>query len=91
MDSLMKHIKKVAGLINSLAALHLGLSALGYNIFSYPMILDRFGWALPYINYAFGVSGLVFLVMWVMCCVSCSSCCSSGSHGCGSCGVMNKH
>jgi hypothetical protein len=89
MHALMRTVKKVCGIINAIAALHIGLSTMGYNVFNYPMVADNIGGAMTYINYAFGVSGALFLVLCAICCYSCSSCCSA--QGCASCGVMGRN
>jgi uncharacterized membrane protein YuzA (DUF378 family) len=89
MHSLMKTVRKVCGIINSICAIHVGLMSVGYDVFSYPMIADRIGWAMTYINYGFGFSGIAFLVLSVIHFSSQGSCCSS--QGCGSCGVMGKN
>jgi hypothetical protein len=89
MYSLMKTVKMVCGIINALAALHIGLWTMGYNVLNYPMFADRIGGAMLYINYCVGISGAIFLVLCMMCFYSCASGCSS--HGCGSCGVMGRN
>lgn len=89
MHSLMKTIKKICGLINAIAALYIGLLALGYDLLKYLMIADKLASSMIYIHYCVGASGALTLILYVICFYSCLSGCSY--HGCGSCGVIGKN
>ena len=58
----MKLLHSVVCLLTSLAALHIGLMAVGYNLLGTGFLG---GFARP-IEYIFGLAGIAGLVMWVL-------------------------
>lgn len=89
MHSLIKTVKNICGIINAVAALHIGLVALGYDVLKNLMIADKIASSMMYVHYCVGFSGALSLILYVMCFYACLSGCSS--HGCGSCGVMGRN
>jgi uncharacterized membrane protein YuzA (DUF378 family) len=66
-------------LFSALGALHVGLIAMGYDIFMQPVFLTTLvDWVKP-IQYIIGISGLLSLVMYFLAMISrnnCSCCCN---------------
>jgi hypothetical protein len=63
----MRTLASVVWVITSLAAIHIGLSALGYNVFASPML----GGVSRPVEYLIGIAGVIsfaFLVMHSGCC-----------------------
>jgi uncharacterized membrane protein YuzA (DUF378 family) len=76
---LMKMIAKVSLFLSSLAAIHQGLVAVGYNALDV-LKLHEYSQPLGYIFGIAGITSLVMLCMWCMkshCGAACN--CSSGS------------
>ena len=76
----MRMIAKVALFLSSIAAIHQGLLALGYNGLEVLKLQEH----AQVLGYIFGIAGVISLVMLVMWCMKCrcsSSCnCSSGNY-----------
>lgn len=87
---LMRFVGMLVWLLTALCALHEGLMALGYDLYSY-VGLTAHPEAAKIVSYVFGVAGLISLVMFVgaLTCRGCG-CCSKSDAGsccskCGSC------
>lgn len=76
----MKIVAKISLLISSLAAIHMGLMEMGYNLVD-TMKLAEYSRPLGYIVGIAGVISLVMLLMWCM-----KPHCGCGSGSSGSCG-----
>lgn len=59
--------------VNALCALHVGVMQFGYNVLAMPALAG----SAMYINYAFGISGILSLVFLVMHGFSCACSCKS--------------
>jgi uncharacterized membrane protein YuzA (DUF378 family) len=80
---IMKLVAKVSMFLSSLAAIHQGLVAVGYNALD---VLRLHEYGRP-IGYVFGIAGIISLVMLCMWCMKHHGCgCSCGSCSSGSCG-----
>ncbi len=74
-------IANLTWLITSLGAIHLGLVALGYDIFTTTFFLTTaHSWVMP-IHYVVGVAGLMSLLMYFYM-MTCSCCDASGNCSC---------
>lgn len=71
----MKMVAKISMFLSSLAAIHQGLMAIGYNGLE---VLKLHAYAQP-LGYIFGIAGVISLVMLCMWCMKghCDSSCSS--------------
>lgn len=76
-SSILHFLGKVAWLITSLAAVHIGLNYFNINLLSNPNVV-RF---VPYINIAIGIAGVISLILLVMCCMATHKCdCGKGAN-----------
>lgn len=71
----------ITWLITALGAIHLGLVALGYDIFTHSLFATTLhGWVVP-IHYVIGIAGIFSLVMYFSA-MTCSYCDKSGNCSC---------
>ncbi len=69
----MRLLAKVAWLLSALAALAVGLAALGmsmgknWNFWESEFLVNNMAWLIQPLQYAVGLAGLISLIGWFMC------------------------
>lgn len=79
-------MKKFSGMLNAIAAIHLGLLSYGYNLLEKVSSMSGSPVLSAYIPYVFGISGVIYLVLMFGCLFGgcdAGSCASQSSCGCG--------
>ena len=84
---LMKFVGMLVWLLTALCAVHEGMMALGYDVYSY-LGLTANPERMKMISYVFGVAGVISLLMFIgaLMCRGCGCCSKNGSDCCSKCG-----